>query len=131
MKQFALTPDMLTALGVFYPTGYAFVMFPDERSAREAAEALVDSHPDTTYLSPQTILQQLGAADGDSDGGLPSVGTEAATVEKYLTLAREGHHALLVAAPSDASRDRLMAVARRFGFSYAQKYHLLAMEDLE
>lgn len=30
MKTFALNPKMLTLTGVFYPTGYAFIMFPED-----------------------------------------------------------------------------------------------------
>ena len=59
------------------------------------------------------------------------MGTEGATVNKYINLAREGHHALMVKARSDDDSERLMSVVREFPFSYAQKYHMLAIEDLE
>jgi len=38
---------------------------------------------------------------------------------------------LMVKAPSDDDSERLMSVVREIPFSYAQKYHMLAMEDLE
>ena len=40
MKPFELTKKMLTISGVFYPTGYAFIMFPDAESARQAADKI-------------------------------------------------------------------------------------------
>lgn len=134
MKTFALHPKMLTLQGVFYPTGYAFIMFPEGAQAEQAARELEDQGFDRQaimLLSPQDILREIGKVDGDSDFMLPSVGTEGATVQKYVALAREGQHALMVHAPSEKETERVMAVVRKQPFSYAQKYHMLAMEDLE
>lgn len=134
MKTFALAPKMLTLTGVFYPTGYAFIMFPEGAQAEQAARELEESGFDgeaIMLLEPDTILREIGKVDGDSDVALPSVGTEGATVQKYVTLAREGQHALMVHAPSEKETERVMAVVRKQPFSYAQKYHMLAMEDLE
>jgi hypothetical protein len=125
---------MTTMQGVFYPTGYAFVMFPDADNAEQAArelEAAGFRDEDVMLLTPPVILKEIGKIDGESTVALPSVGTEGATVHKYIDLAREGHHALMVKAPSDKDSERLMAIVRKFPFSYGQKYHMLAMEDLE
>ena len=134
MKTFALHPKMLTLQGVFYPTGYAFIMFPEAGQAEQAARELEDQGFDRQaimLLTPEDILREIGKVDGDSDVMLPSVGTEGATVQKYVALAREGQHALMVHAPSEKETERVMAVVRKRPFSYAQKYHMLAMEDLE
>lgn len=134
MKAFALQPKMLTLQGVFYPKGYAFIMFPQAEHAEQAARELEDSGfpgDAITLLTPDAILREIGQVDGDSDVTLPSVGTEGATVRKYVDLAREGHHALMVHAPSEKDTERVMAVVRKQPFSYGQKYHMLAMEDLE
>ena len=40
MKHFELTKKMLSMGGVFYPTGYAFIMFPDPEDAKQVAEEL-------------------------------------------------------------------------------------------
>ena len=121
--------------GVFYPTGYAFVMFPDASNAEQAAQQLQDAgfdDQDIMLLTPHVVLREIGkVTDDDSTVELPSVGTEGATVNKYIHLAREGHHALMVKAPKDTDTERLMAVVRGLPFSYGQKYHMLAMEDLE
>lgn len=134
MQPFLMTPKMTTIQGVFYPTGYAFVMFPDAKNAEEAAQKIEQagfSDQHVMLLTPSVILREIGRIDGESSVELPSVGTEGATVHKYINLAREGHHALMVRAPSDDDSERLMSVLREFPFSYAQKYHMLAIEDLE
>lgn len=134
MKNFELSSDMQTMSGVFYPKGYAFVMFATAADAEQVAREL-ESDPghkgDIMMLSPATVLLQIGKVDGESDVQLPSVGTEGATVRKYVDLARRGHFALMVEVDSDESTERLMSYARKMPFSYAQRYHLLAMQDLE
>ena len=137
MKDFELTPKMLTLSGVFYPTGYAVILFPDLEAATRVArelEAKVDmkmGSADMLLLTPAAILSQIGKADDQSDVELPSVGTEGATVRKYVDLAREGHYALMIPTPSQEATERIMAVVRQVPFTYAQRYHLLVIEDLE
>lgn len=133
MKDFELTPKMLTMSGVFYPTGYAFILFPDlEDAMRVARELEVEVGSDgIMLLTPDAILTQIGKADDQSDVELPSLGTEGATVRKYVDLAREGHYALMIPTPSQEATERIMAVVRQVPFSYAQRYHMLVIEDLE
>lgn len=133
MKKFQITSDMLTMGGVFYPTGHAFVMFPNAQVAEQAAETLdsqLGEAGEVTLISASTVLSQIGKVDGESDVDLPSVGTEGATVQKYVRLARDGHHAVMVKTPSSEVAEKVMAVARDAPFSYAQRYHFLAIEDL-
>jgi hypothetical protein len=131
MKDFEMTPKMLSLGGVFYPTGYAFIMFPNAADATQVARELEADHEGIMLLTPADILTQVGKADDQSDVALPSVGTEGATVRKYVDLAREGHHALMIPTPSQEATERIMAVVRQVPFSYAQRYHLLGIEDLE
>lgn len=142
MKTFQLTPDMLTMSGVFYPKGYAFIMFPNADDAVQVAHELdsyLAGHPNkkpeeeavVMLLTPQQVLKDIGKADGESDVELPSIGTEGATVNRYVKLAREGHSALMVKVHSDEETEHIMARVRIVPFSYGQRYHLLAMEDLE
>ncbi len=134
MKNFELTRKMQTMSGVFYPTGYAFVMFAQAEQAEQAARDLEAAGFDSQkimLLTPETILAEIGKVHGESDLALPSVGTEAATVNKYIDLARQGHHAVMVHAPSDKETERVTAALRHLNFSYGQKYHLLAIEDLD
>ncbi|MEO6015704.1 MAG: RNA-binding protein [Polaromonas sp.] len=131
MKNFELTKKMLSMGGVFYPTGHAFIMFPDAGDARQVAQELETSNDGIMLLTPAEVLEKIGKVDGHSDVTLPRVGTEGATVHKYVDLAREGHHALMIPAPSDEATERIMRAVRKVPFSYAQRYHSLAMEDLE
>jgi len=131
MKDFELTSKMLSMGGVFYPTGYAVIMFPDAADARKVASELEARNDGLMLLSPETILKEISPANGHSDVHLPSVGTEGATVYKFGDLAREGHYGLMVPVHSGEDTERVMAVVRTVPFSYAQRYHSLAMEDLE
>ncbi|MDP3797493.1 MAG: RNA-binding protein [Polaromonas sp.] len=131
MKDFELTSKMLSMGGVFYPTGYAVIMFPDAADARKVASELEASNDGLMLLSPEIILEEISPADGHSDVHLPPVGTEGATVHKFGDLAREGHYGLMVPVHSGEDTERVMAVVRTVPFSYAQRYHSLAMEDLE
>jgi hypothetical protein len=134
MKKFELTPNMLTMGGTFYPKGYAFIMFPDEVQAKSVALEIGNTSPpgdSTMFLNAATVLREVGKVEGDSDIMLPSVGTEGATVRKYVDLAREGHCALMIKVDSDEETEHVMQSARGASFSYGQRYHLLAMEDLE
>ena len=134
MKNFELTPDMLTMTGVFYPKGYAFIMFAGAGDAEQAAREITSQQKDNNqvmFLSASTVLKDVGKVEGDSDIALPSVGTEGATVRRYIDLARKGHCALMVKVGSDEDTERVMQAARKASFSYGQRYHLLAMEDLE
>lgn len=133
MKPFELTAKMLTMGGVFYPTGFAVLLFPDADQARQAAEALEAggfAGDAVMLLPPETILHHIGKVEGDS-GGMPSVGTEGHTVNKYIALARQGQHGVMVHAPHDKDTERLLSALRQWPFTYGQKYHILAMEDLE
>ncbi len=134
MKKFELNPDMLTMGGTFYPKGYAYIMFPNAMLAERVA--LEMGHIPTLgasvmFLNAATVLREIGKVEGESDVVLPSVGTEGATVRKYVDLARKGHCALMVKVDSDEEAERVMQSARSASFSYGQRYHLLAMEDLE
>ena len=82
-------------------------------------------------LSPTTLLRDIGKSEDGSDIPLPSVGTEAATVRSFESLARKGHHGLVVEADSREDTERLMQVVRRVEFSLAQKYRTLVIEDLD
>ena len=134
MKNFELTSDMSTMGGVFYPKGYALVMLPSAQHAEQVARELEGSATppvEVMTLDPQTIFRDIGKLKDDSDIDLPSVGTEGATVNKYVQLARKGHHGLMVKVDSDEETETLMVAARKADFSYAQRYQLLAMQDLE
>jgi hypothetical protein len=133
MKPFSIEPNMLTMRGVFYPTGYMFIMFPTEKDARDAERALEDhgiSGESISLLSPQDIQEKVARTVGSADIPLPSAGTEADTVRHFAQLASEGHHALMIHAPSAKLSERVMEVLKDARMSYGQKYRHFVIEDL-
>jgi hypothetical protein len=133
MKPFALEPNMLTMRGVFYPTGHMFIMFPTEADARAAERQLEDdgyTGESISLLTPQDIQEKVARTVGNADIPLPSAGTEAETVRHYAQLASQGHHALLIHAPSGQETEHIMEVLKHAKISYGQKYRHLVIEDL-
>lgn len=134
MKTFEITSHMFTMSNVFYPNGYAFVMFPNEQDAQQVLGELdgnLTGSGEMMLLSPQAVLRDIGKLENEElEVTLPSIGTEAATVVKYIRLATQGHHALMVRVHSDVETEQMMRAVRKVPFSYAQRYHLLAIEDL-
>ena len=133
MKPFVLLPNMLTMSGVFYPTGYMFIMLPSEKEARDAELALEDDgYPgeSISLLTPRDIQEKVARTVGNADIPMPSAGTEADTVRRYAALASEGHHALMIHAPSAKQTEHVMDVLKDANISYGQKYRHLIIEDL-
>lgn len=133
MKPFSLETDMLTMGGVFYPTGYMFVMFPTEKDARDGERKLEDdgyTGEEISLVSPGDIQEKIARTVGNADIPLPSAGTEADTVRRYAELASQGHHALLIHAPKGEETEHIMQLLKDCPISYAQKYRHLVIEDL-
>jgi hypothetical protein len=135
MREFVMDKKMLTLSGVFYPTGHAVIMFPDQADAERTARALVSeagfSDDEVMTLTPATVQREIGKSQEGTDTPLPSVGTEAATARSFDSLARQGHHGVIVLADSREDTERAMIVVRKVRFSLAQKYRTLVIEDLE
>jgi hypothetical protein len=133
MKPFALEPGMTTMRGVFYPTGYIVLMFPTEQDARHAERKLEANGHNGEHiclLAPAEIQEKIVRTVGNADAPLPSPGTEADTVREYARLASQGHHALMIHAPSHDETEHIMAVLKDAPISYGQKYRHLVIEDL-
>jgi hypothetical protein len=133
MKSFSIEPNMLTMRGVFYPTGYMFLMFPAEQDARGALRTLEDSGfsgDEVCLLTPEDVQEKIAHTVGSADMPLPSAGTEADTVRHFAQLASQGHHALLIHAPSAKESDHVMEVLKSSNMSCGQKYRHLVIEDL-
>lgn len=133
MKRFELEPSMLTMRGVFYPTGYMFIMFPTEKDARDAEHALEEdgySGESISLLTPQDVQEKVARTVGNADIPLPSAGTEADTVRHFAELASQGHYALMIHAPTAKETGHIMEVLKNSKISYGQKYRHLVIEDL-
>lgn len=108
-------------------------MFPNAMMAEQAALEIAKTPfgDSVMFLNAATVLRDIGKVEGDSDVVLPSVGTEGATVRKYVQLARKGHCAIMALVDSGEDAELVMQAARAAGFSYGQRYQLLAIQDLE
>lgn len=132
MKPFHLDSHMVTMAGTFYPTGYMVLMFPTEQDARDALKLLEDADldDDVSLITPEQFQEEVVRTLGLADTPLPSAGTEGDTVRKFAQLASQGHHALMIHAPSHDESDRVMAVLKDARISYGQKYRRLVIEDI-
>lgn len=133
MKPFALQSRMLTMRGVFYPTGYMFVMLPRLEDAERLDHDLESSGyrgHDVMLVPPDAILQQIGATVSHDMDTLPSIGTEAETVREYERRARQGECAVMIHAPTRQDSETVMDVVHTLPFSCATRYRPLVIEDL-
>ena len=133
MRPFVIEPNMLTMRGVFYPTGHMFLMLPTEQDARNAERALREAGyngEDICLLTPRDIQEKIARTVANADIPLPSAGTEADTVRHFTELAGQGHHALMIHAPSADESAHIMSILRGAPISYGQKYRHLVIEDL-
>ncbi|CAN5623572.1 hypothetical protein BH11PSE7_BH11PSE7_36310 [soil metagenome] len=134
MTPFSLDRKMLTMGGVFYPTGYIMAMLPDRDSAAGVAKTL-ESQPgsaEISLLEPSEVISVIGATVKGADDGsdLPSAGTEAATVREYVEMAKKGQYGLLIKVANDEQSQRVLQALQAHHFTYAQRYHMLAIEDI-
>ncbi|MDR3453307.1 MAG: RNA-binding protein [Rhodoferax sp.] len=133
MKPFSLESSMLTMRGVFYPTGYLFVMLPkleDAETLDRNLRASGYSGREVMLLTPEVILGQIRKTVRDDTNPLPSAGSESDTVREYEKFARQGHCAVMIHVPSEKDTPRIMETVRSVPFSYAQKYRPLIIEDM-
>ncbi len=131
MKPFALDPDMTSATGTFYPTGYVFALFPGDEAYRKAADALADQgFTDVAHAAPDTIHQHVVRTLGHADTPLPSVGAEGVIVRRIADMAAQGHHGLLIKARDEDGPESLQAALEPLGADAAFFYRRLIIEDL-
>ena len=133
MKPFAMTSSMLTIRGVFYPTGYLFVMLPSIADAEKLDRDLLASGfngDEPMLVTPENILGEIRHTVRDDANPFPSAGTEGATVLRYEELARQGHCAVMIHAPSEKETQQVMDAVHKSPFSFAEKYRRLVIEDM-
>jgi hypothetical protein len=134
MKPFALDRKMFTISGVFYPTGHIMAMVPDRAGALKIATEIeaIAGHGEVSLIEPAAVIQDIGqTATGSDDGEMPpSIGTESATVREYVELAQQGQYGLLIRVNGSDDAEHVADVLRKNHFSYAQRYHMLAIEDI-
>lgn len=118
--------------GVFYPAGYLVAGLQDREDAERLCswfrQAGYDEH-DCLVVPPAAMLA-TGRSDLQSAGIIAILGSSLQVRQRQVELAEEGCSFLLVYAPSDTERARVLRVLAGVPVRYAIHYHRFTIEDL-
>lgn len=116
--------------GVYYPRGHVFAMFRDAAAAQAAAQALgaLAGVGGVQVVGSQAIVEQFGARAAEV-GGAPSVGREDQFMRRFVELAGQGLHGVLVDV-GDADTDAIAQALQRGGAVLGYHYRALVIEEL-
>ena len=123
---------LMKDFGAFYPTGHLVVAFNEERDAQQVLQSLRGQGPafdGSLYLSAQQ-MQKLAEQNLAEAGVIASMGTSLTTVQAFLDVARQGASFLILTTPDDQTTQQAMDAIHRVPFMLAQRYHSLAIEDM-
>ncbi len=123
---------LMKDFGAFYPTGHLVVAFNEERDAQQVLQALRglgDAFVDSLYLSSRQMAE-LAVQNLAEAGVIASLGTSLTTVQSFLDAARQGASFLILTTPDDQTAHQAMDAVRRVPFLLAQRYHVLAIEQM-
>jgi hypothetical protein len=118
--------------GAFYPTGHTVVAFNEARDAQQVLQSLRGlgkAFEGSIYLSSQQ-MERLAEHNLAEAGVIASMGTSLTTVQAFLDVARKGASFLILATPDDQTTEQAMEAVHRVPFMLAQRYHALAIEDM-
>ena len=123
---------LMKDFGAFYPKGHTVVAFNKESDAKQVLQALRghgDAFAGSLYLSADEMvrLAEHNLAEG---GVIASMGTSLTTVQAFLDVARRGATFLILTTPDDPTTQQAMDAVHRVPFMLAQRYHALAIEDM-
>ncbi len=124
--------DHPRSFGAFKPVGHVVVAMPNDESAAGAVRELRGAG-----FEQEDILEYTAAEEDDEmdrmlryASDFAGFGYEVSLMRRYQELAKEGASWLIVFAPSDEQTVRVAGIVKRFGARLAEKYHMLAIEDL-
>ena len=123
---------LMKDFGAFYPTDHTVVAFNQEADAQQvllALRGLGDVFAGSFYLSAGQMVQ-LAEHNLTEVGVIASMGTSVTTVQAFLDVARKGASFLILTTPDDQTAQQVMDAIHRVPFMLAQRYHALAIEDL-
>lgn len=124
--------DHPQSLGAFKPVGHVVVAMPDDARAAQAVQALL-----AQGFERDDILE-YSAAEEDHEmsrmlqhaSDFAGFGYEITLMRKYKALAEQGASWLIVFTPDDTRAGWVAQTAKQHGALLAERYHLLAIEDL-
>ena len=123
---------LMKDFGAFYPTGHLVVAFKEDRDAQQvllALRGLGAAFVDSLYLSAQQ-MEKLAERNLAEAGVIASLGTSLTTVQSFLDAARQGASFLILTTPDDQTTQLAMDAIHRVPFLLAQRYHILAIEQM-
>ncbi len=134
MTEAAHVRDMGRALegGVFYPAGYIVAGLQSQADAERLCSVFRQAgydEQDCWVVSPHTMLS-TAETDMESSSVIAILGSSLQVRRRQIELAEEGCSFLLVYAPSEAERTRVLRVLSQVPVRYAIHYHRLTIEDL-
>jgi hypothetical protein len=121
-----------TSFGVFSPTGYVLMVFPDDANAEKARQALLQSgfnESDVTHYKRNEVLKELEVSEEHANEPV-QIGQDVDKVDRYLEFAKQGSGFLAVHAPEEKKSTLAVNVVRPFNLKFAEKYNRLTLEEL-
>lgn len=122
-----------TQFGIFYPTGYIVVAFPEKDDACKVQDDLMTGGYEESEckLYESDKIASVAKSHLEDAGPIATLGSSDDYEEKHLEAAKEGCTFLVIHAPNDVDAERVMRVVRRVSFKLAHRYHHLAIRDLK
>lgn len=120
--------------GMFYPVGHIIAAFPGEADARSVQKELLAgglSEADCRLYSSDRMEHVANKELTENTGWLSTLGKSDEAVQRALDAARKGGWFLLIHAPNDDDAATVMNAVRRGKFTFAHRYHRLAIEDVK
>jgi len=118
--------------GAFYPRGHTVVGFSTYQSAWSVRGALRAQGPlfdELVDVTPQEMID-FAEINMQQGGVIANMGTSVTTLQKFLDAARTGAHFLIIPTADDEAAAVVTQVLSRVPHLMAQRYHLLAIEDI-
>lgn len=127
------TSSLPTEFGIFYPTGWMVLAFPDLEAAERVRRDLLTGGYDEEdcRLVEASRVVPAAAQQLEDAGFFAQLGKADEAVALHLAAAKRGAAFLIVYAPSDAEAERVMNVARRVPFEFAHRYRRFAIQDMK
>lgn len=123
--------SVLSMSQTFYPSGCVFAMLPDADAAQQAAAALeqVRGIDGVSLALPQSMVDQWSKRAEEIRDNPPSVGREEQFQVRFLELAENGGHGLLIKLGSNTDQAQATEVLVAHQCSVAYEYGRLVIEE--
>jgi hypothetical protein len=120
------------SFGVFSPTGHVVMAFASDADAERARQLLIAggfAADDVAHYKNADVMAELVKSEEHS-ANPAQIGQEAAKVDEYFVLARQGCGFLVLHAPKDEDAARAIAIVKPVGLKFAEKYNRFTLEEL-